>query len=473
VVIKAGASATLNFTLREAPEEPVFGGGVSAFTRLFHGHATSDQEQLKLVSYDEMYPRGKGRELLEKTCIQCHGVDFIAGHQWSRKQWQFALTLMEKRGAIPPGTFTEAERTELLVYLVKNYGPESTPRALNVAGKIPLDEGALGRAMYIEYHLPEGSPQTAGPAFDNDGNVWFLNRTRIGMLDPRTATFKFYPVEGRPAGLHDIAIDGQGNLWWTEQAAYNLGRLDPKTGQMKRYPTDPNGYPAGGGLHGVTVDHRQDVWFTEIGMNKVGRWDRNSEKITLWPAPTPFVMPYGIIHDRHNSDLIWFANYKGCKLTRFEIPTHKMTEYDAVPSPGKDLCGSRRLDMDSKGTIWYTLWAAGKIGEFNPKTGKVRTHAVTLPSAHPYALRADRQDNLWTSDEGMGGSLDKFDPRTGKFTFYPTPQRRFNAHSVEITREGGIWYCPDQRAGRGFPSGSAVGVLYPDMDKIKTLGAHF
>jgi len=40
---------------------------------------------------------------------------------------------------------------------------------------MPLDEGALGKAMYVEYEMPKvgpnGRPIGQNPYFDNDGNV--------------------------------------------------------------------------------------------------------------------------------------------------------------------------------------------------------------------------------------------------------------------------------------------------------------
>ena len=39
---------------------------------------------------------------------------------------------------------------------------------------------------------------------------------------------------------------------------------------------------------------------------------------------------------------------------------------------------------------------------------------------------------------------------------------------IQITKEGAIWYSP-----RGSVDSPAFGVLYPDMDKITTLGAYY
>jgi hypothetical protein len=48
----------------------------------------------------------------------------------------------------------------------------------------------------------------------------------------------------------------------------------------------------------------------------------------------------------------------------------------------------------------------------------------------------------------------------------PTPQVA-DQPKLEITRDGAIWYCPRSGAEPG------VGVLYPDVSKMTTLGAFY
>ena len=91
--------------------------------------------------------------------------------------------------------------------------------------------------------------------------------------------------------------------------------------------------------------------------------------------------------------------------------------------------------------------------------------------SEPYDTWADPDDNIWISDGGQGGVLIKFDQKTEEFTFYPSP-RRTDFPKLAITRDGAIWYAPRMIAmSRGGPAGT--GVLYPDKDKIKTLGAFY
>ena len=59
----------------------------------------------------------------------------------------------------------------------------------------------------------------------------------------------------------------------------------------------------------------------------------------------------------------------------------------------------------------------------------------------------------------------KFDRTTKKFTYYPSIQLT-DMPKLEVTRDGAIWYSARSAKTK------AIGVLYPDMSRIKTLGAY-
>src|SRR5262245_37274139 len=63
IVVEAGASKTLDVALREQASGPVRQGEF--------GFTTRAASEVQLVSYDELYPREPGREVLEKQCMYC------------------------------------------------------------------------------------------------------------------------------------------------------------------------------------------------------------------------------------------------------------------------------------------------------------------------------------------------------------------------------------------------------------------
>jgi len=371
---------------------------------------------------------------------------------------------------VPPGALSQPDRATLLAYLSRQFGPGSLPRGLRVDTEFPVDEAALSKAMYVEYYLPLDPKLDAGnkqrrtqqPHFDQQGNVWYTDRSipnRIGRVDPRTGEFKDWVMPDPKADPHGLTVDARGHVWFAETAGFHLGELDPATGSIVRYPMDSSGRSKGRG-HSPVVDSKQNVWFTVIQGDMIGKWDRQTGKSTVWKVPTQGAAPYGI--DLDKDDNVWFAEFRRCKIGKFDPRTEKFTEY-VVPSQP---CTIRRLGVDSRGMVWYGDFSNGKLGRIDPARSQIVQYDIPMPFSEPYDVWADREDAIWISDGGQGGALIRFDQRAKKFTYYPTPQIT-DQPKLAITRDGAIWYTPRSSLK------AAVGVLYPDVDKIKTLAASY
>lgn len=439
-------------------------------------------QAIEAASYEEIYPAGPARVTIEQTCITCHGVNHLPGRPMSREGWDAVLNLMlsdapaygVQGGAplIPLGTVSDTQRAELLDYLVANFGPDSTPRAVLMDQPLALDEAALSKAMWVEYTVAEPTAANGQnrwiqePYFDLQGNVWLTERTRgaagITRLDPRTATFTKFPTpkpNWSPHGLAVDPLDAEGSVWWGGRDIH-LGRLNPKTGEMKPYPAP------GPGLHGHTpvFDSKGDLWFSMLPGNRIGKWTRATDSVKLWEIPTRGGRPYGILIDQQ--DKIWFVEFHSCQVTRFDPETETFRSWLAPSAP----CTIRRIGLDSKGRIWYGAFSSGKLGRLDPSTGEIVEFPIGRFS-EPYDVWADPWDDIWISDGGQGGVLVRYDQRSGRFTNYPSPMRS-DMPKIAITREGAIWYSNRSIAMNGSAP-ATVGVLYPDVSKMTGYGAYY
>lgn len=457
VTVKAGENATADFTLQQGPWQGA------------QGIRPLQLKNVKLLGYDELYPAGEGRELIERTCMHCHGPDFIPGHQWDESQWNAAIDLMSDTsatipGRILPGTFTTQERQDLVAYLAKNYGPDATLRGLETP-QMPVDEQVIGKSMYVEYHLPpipSGRRGLHDSHFDNQGNIWYVDRIglQLGKLDPRTAKFIDYPVPDKLAQPHGLTMDHEGHMWFTSNVA--LGEVDPSTGEMTLY--DFGIHQTNKQSHGHTpvVDSKDNVWFTASYSDEIGKWDHETKKITMYKVPTRYSFPYALVLDKN--DKLWMAEWSRCKVVKFDPENQQFIEYSPLTRP----CTMRRLSVDHKGTVWYALDGNGIIGKLDPVTTKITEYEMPVKYGWPYDIQPDKDDNLWISDSGQGGALVKFDPKMLKFTYYPSPQRT-DMPKIELTRDGAIWYTT-----RSADSDKqAVGVLYPDISKVTSMAPHY
>jgi streptogramin lyase len=464
VTITAGSNATADFTLQEGTYRPN--------QQMRSGLPVNEP----LLAYDDLYPSGEGRTIVERTCIRCHGPDFLPNKQWGADQWNAAIDLMQSTApnSNPPGRISSTsvpegisaqERRTLVDYLVKNFGPDSNVRGLAVPD-VPLDEQALGKAMYVEYHipaLPNGKERRFHDAhLSQNGDVWYVDMTgmQIGKMDPRTATWTDYAITNPNARGHGIIQDATGDIWYSGHTVF--GRVDSKTGAMQFYPYYNE--KSERAPHGNTpmVDSKQNIWTTLMYTNEVSKWDRETGKVSRFTLPTPYSSPYGGVMDK--KDNMWVAEWFSCKMAKFDTNTEKFTEYVPLSKP----CTMRRLSVDHNGMVWYALDSVGKIGMLNPNTGKVVEYAEPVKFGFPYDIQEDHDYNLWIADSGQGGGLIKFEPRTKKFTYYPDIQRT-DMPKIEVSRQNSIWYTT--RAGDSKIM--ALGVLYPDKSKITTMAATY
>ena len=82
VTVTAGGTATADFTLQEGTFRPA------------QQMRTGVPFNEPLVAYDELYPAGPGRVTIERSCMRCHGPDFLPNKQWDADQWNAGIDLM-------------------------------------------------------------------------------------------------------------------------------------------------------------------------------------------------------------------------------------------------------------------------------------------------------------------------------------------------------------------------------------------
>ncbi len=460
----AAAPVRKDIALKTAPIVPTYVNG--AFVKA----------DAQVTPYDQLYPAGPGREVFERTCKVCHGVNFIGRIPQARAGWEAAINYMTKAPAfagvggtapmIDPAWLSAADREVLLDYFAKNFGPDKPPRVVQQDEEPVLDEAALGRSQFVEYHFANTADHphrwTQETHFDHQGNVWVSERGSVpGLvrLNPRTGVYTDFKDPNPKGSPHGLTVDVDDTVWWGGKNVH-LGHLDPKTGKMDRYLVKQLGWHG----HTPVLDTKGDIWFSMLPGNKIGHWTRATGALKLYDSPVEGGRPYGFIIDRH--DKIWFVQYHRCAVVNFDPATETFTSYHTPSCPAS----LRRLGIDAKGDIWYGVYGSkvkyGKIGRLDVKTGKMTEYVIPIAYSQPYDTWADPSDNIWVSTDNY---LVKFDAKTAKSVIYPMPERT-DQPKLSSTGQGAIWYTPRMGA---LTSGvqAGAGVLYPDKDKITTFAA--
>jgi streptogramin lyase len=391
--------------------------------------------------------------------------------------WNNYIQMMLDGGQLAAGFKSPQEREEVVQYLEKHFGPESRKRNVKWEKDVPLDEAKLSKAMYIEYYLkPNDDPKVRrrgqDPHFDQQGNVWVTDRNRpnrLAKLDPRTGEWKEWMMPHPQGDLHGLTIDREGVVWIPgrigqrkDKDGIQLIAFDPKTEKFEQFPVNPeNRIKDRLQSHTPVVDNHGNVWVSMIGGDRFYKWDRQTRRIEMFETATRPSSPYGIDMDSRGN--IWMALFRGApRVAKYDPAAKQYTEYPALTTSGR----IRRVSVDMQDRAWYGIHDRGILGYIDSRTGRATEFKVPIDLSRPYDPQPDYEGNIWFGDNGHDGATVRFDPRTREWSFYPTPQVA-DQPKIEITRDNAVWYCPRSGAEPG------VGVLYPDMTKIRTLGAYY
>jgi virginiamycin B lyase len=74
-------------------------------------------------------------------------------------------------------------------------------------------------------------------------------------------------------------------------------------------------------------------------------------------------MPYGVTYNKVDGN-IWYADFNGNNVTRFNPKTEQFTEYRIPQSP--DHGYERFIAADPKGRVWFTEYFGDRIGFVDP-----------------------------------------------------------------------------------------------------------
>jgi streptogramin lyase len=334
----------------------------------------------------------------------------------------------------------------------------SSPTRAYSLKTLPRPTGEATQVIYTTYDLPRKDAAPHDVMMDKQGNVWYsdFQSPFLGKLDPKTGKVIDYPIpiqkpiaKGFPTGGLQIAVDKQGYVWEGTMGQAQVVRFNPKTDKMKIWAApgwnvgdtrvtmiDPNF---------ESVDGK--VWFNEAGIaegNTSFQLDPKTGQITrvAHPAGGPQSSAYDIVANSKND--IYGMAMTNNSIWEIDAKTLKTTFY-RIPTAG---AGGRRGHIDSQNRLWWAEYYGNGIGMFDPATKKITEWKMPTPFMNPYDAEFDGKTYVWAG--GMSSDrVDRLNVKTGAFTEYLLPQET-NIRRVDVRMSGnvsGLW-IGDQQNGK-------------------------
>lgn len=384
-------------------------------------------------------PGTPGQKKFLYGCVSCHTLERVMK---SKHDTAAYLRVMARMAGYANNS--HADRPQLRVRprdLARNFGPDSDKQAAFLASinlssgawsyplqALPRAKGKGTRVVITEYDLPRKPLLPHDVIVDRDGIVWFtqFDQQFLGKFDPRTLKYAEFAIPVQrpnfPRGTLDLEVDPQGDFWLSHMFQSGIVKFDRKTEKFQAFPL-----PAGVvndesqqsmvGPQRWTVDNK--VWLNDAGIPGMHRLDMATGKFETWKPYENMKGPhsvYGIYADSRNN--IFFMDFGGENVGKIEAKTGKLTLYP-TPTPRSR---PRRGRMDDQDRVWFAEWRAEKIGMFDTKTEKFREWAIPAPYTAPYDVALDKTGKVWTAGMNSDRVL-RMDIESGEFTEYPLPSQ--------------------------------------------------
>jgi streptogramin lyase len=415
--------------------------------------ATAD---LKLRKADDLAPQLTNAEWLasmpgsdqQKTsllnCVGCHNVQRIVNSQHDAAEFRQVLKRMAGYAQQSTSLHPQRRRADRLLEERGDQREQTQQVQAEWLSTINLSHSAeweyplktltrpSGRATQMivtEYDLPRATIEPHDVILDRDGMVWYSNfgEQKFGKLDPKTGKVTEFAVpllkRGWPTGMLGLRDDKDGNLWFGMMYQGGIAKFDRKTEKVETWslPSDRNQdmaqvnmvSPRSAGIDGK-------LWTQNNGFAGIHRFDIASGQFeTFEPfkgAPVgEYHNIYDVIPDSQNN--VYFTDFANQQIGRIDAKTGKVTLY---PTPTAR-SAPRRGTMDAQDRLWFAEYRANRIAMFDTKAESFQEWQAPTAWSAPYDVVSDKNGEAW-SGSMVSDRILRLDPKTGQFVEYLLPR---------------------------------------------------
>ncbi len=372
------------------------------------------------------------------NCVGCHTLERVVRSTHDSDEWTQVISRMMGYGAVsqpikPQPMLDRAragtpEQYRKLADYLATINLSAVDHWTYELKTLPRPKGRDTRAIVTEYDMVRPTTEPHDVLVDKEGNVWYTDfgEMFIGKFNPKTLKLAEYPIkkfkDKAPTGLLSIEFDRDGRIWFDTMYQGALGCLDPKTGKIAYYPLPPEYNDDTVQLNFTGLRHDVDgkVWTKSVGTQHIFRLDLATNK---WERfhPTDYLPQgapknagiYQVISDSQNN--LWMAEFTEGHLGKIDAKTTKVTWWPMPTAHAR----ARRMIMDDQDRIIVTEYRGNQVAVFDTRTEKFTEYK--LPDrTYPYRANFDKNGEIWASTMHTDRVV-RLDPKTGQAVQYLMP----------------------------------------------------
>jgi len=372
------------------------------------------------------------------NCVGCHTLERVVRSTHDSDEWTQVISRMMGYGAVsqpikPQPMLDRAragspEQYRKLADYLASINLSAVDRWPYELKTLPRPKGRDTRAIVTEYDMGRPTTEPHDVLVDREGKVWYTDfgEMFIGKFDPKTLKRVEYPIRKfkakAPEGLLSIDFDREGMIWFDTMYQGSLGALDPKSGKIAYYPVPKEWNDDTVQLNFTGLRHDVDgkVWTKSVGTQHIfrldlasGGWERFHPTDYLPEGAPKRATIYQVISDSQNN--LWMAEFVAGHLGKIDARTTKVTWWP-LPTPN---ARARRMQIDDQDRITVTEYRGNKVAVFDTRAERFTEYDLP-PRTYPYRANFDKNGEIWASTMHTDRVV-RLDPKTGVAVQYLMP----------------------------------------------------
>ncbi len=308
---------------------------------------------------------------------------------------------------------------------------------------LPRPTGRATKVVITEYDLPQKDWQPHDVIMDHEGKLWFsdFGEQRMGRMDPATGKVDVFALpmmktDGSPKGGLEISEAPNGDIWESGMYQGGVYRWERATGKVTAFRI-PDQWQTPSTQESMVSPQHSDVdgfvWTNDqqnhslLRLNpQTAAYEQMGETKDAAGKPIP---GYGMPTDLKNRPML--HEFTGTRIGWYD-PDKKIAEVFTTPFQGS---APRRGRVDPKGRLWFAEYRGNGIGMFDPATKEIKEYKLTAPWSSPYdAVAANKFDEAW-SGSMENDMVNRLNAKTGEVVNYLLP-RPTNIRRVFVDERG-------------------------------------
>jgi virginiamycin B lyase len=252
-----------------------------------------------------------------------------------------------------------------------------------------------------------------------------------------------YDLPRKEAQPHDVVMDKDGMIWYSDFSHQFIGEMDPATGKVTDIPLPTLRPEEPKGSLALEFDPKGNLWLAGMYQAGIYKIDRATREVTAYPFPKEWLDPttQASMLSAANSDAdgkIWTNNQDTHLVYRFDIATGKYEDLGQSVDKNGTHINAYGMPTDEQNDAYQLNFGGATIGRIDAKTKEVTIWKTPLPFSRPRRGRVDANNILWFAEYGANG-IGRFDPKTNEIKEWQLPTPWMDPYDVVKARDGEVW----------------------------------